>query len=206
MTSEREPLSDHRLKDLFAQQCQGDARAAGELFGRYAVRLIALARSRLSAKLATRVDPEDIVQSAYRSFFTNARAGHYDVQSGQDLWQLLVTITLHKILDQAEHFAAQKRDVRREQNFGSEDSLLGLQAHLASREPSPVEAVALVEEVEQAMRRLEPRQRRMLELRLQGFSIEEIAATMQRSEGTVRRALADIRQELQRSGAGRALP
>src|SRR5436305_1291848 len=82
---------------LVARWRAGDQQAAAELFRRYADRLIALARSRLSARLARRIDPEDVVQSAYRSFFGDTRAGRYDVGRAGDLWQLLVTITLHKV-------------------------------------------------------------------------------------------------------------
>jgi hypothetical protein len=58
----------------------------------YANRLIALARSRLSSKLAGRIDPEDVVQSVYRSFFAEARAGRYHLDRGGDLWRLLVAM------------------------------------------------------------------------------------------------------------------
>ena len=51
----------------------GDDLAAAEIFDRYFQRLTALARSRLSPRLAQRTDPEDIVLSVYRSFFVDAR-------------------------------------------------------------------------------------------------------------------------------------
>jgi hypothetical protein len=41
-------------------------------------------------------------------------------------------------------------------HFGSEGSLVGLQARLQGPAPSPLEAVALVEQREAVMRRLEP--------------------------------------------------
>lgn len=195
-------MTDELSWDLVARWRQGDQVAASELFRRYAGRLIALTRSRLSDKLASRVDPDDVVQSAYRSFFSNARDGRYDVQTGLDLWALLVTITLHKVQDQIERLSTQKRAIDREHTFGSEDSLHGLQAHVLAGEPSPVEAVALTDEVERVMRGLEPVQRRMLELRLQGYNVAEIASETQRSECTVRRFMKWIRQELQQSGLG----
>src|SRR5262249_10236329 len=128
--------------------------------------------------------------------------GRYEVESGGDLWQLLVTITLHKVHDQLERFATGKRDMERELSFGSEDSLLGLQAHALAREPSPVEALALTEAVEHLMRGLDPVQRRMLELRLQGHNIEEIAGATQRNECTVRRFLKWIKEEMRNADLG----
>jgi RNA polymerase sigma factor (sigma-70 family) len=60
-----------------------------------------------------------------------------------------------------------------------------------------VEAVALAEELEQFMSRLGPADRRVLELRLQGYTVEEIAAQTQRGERTVRRVLKEHKQRLE---------
>jgi DNA-directed RNA polymerase specialized sigma24 family protein len=49
------------------------------------------------------------------------------------------------------------------------------------------------------MSKLEPLERRMLEMRLQGYNLEEIAAATQRTERTVRRALTEVKQLLGQS-------
>ena len=180
---------------LLARWRAGDQQAATELFGRYASRLTALARSRLSDRLTRRIDPEDVVQSVYRTFFAEARAGRYELARGGDLWRLLVTITLHKLYDQARRDAAGKRAGARQCNFGSEDSLMLL--HIGSRHrPSPLEAAALAEELEALMASLQTEHRRMLELRLQGYNLEEIAAELQCSQRTVIRVLERIKKKL----------
>jgi RNA polymerase sigma factor (sigma-70 family) len=189
-------MDDASIK-LVARWQAGDQQAADELFRRYASRLIALARSRLTARIKQRVDPEDVVQSACRSFFVGARAGKYQLQRGGDLWRLLVAITLHKLQDQVKRHTTEKRGIASERAFGSEDSLLGIQAHVWARDPSPVEALALVDELEEAMRGLEPPERRMLELRLHGHSLEEIAEAVQLSRWTVRRVLERVKQHLE---------
>ncbi len=191
-------MADDPAKDLVARWRAGDQTAAEELYRHYAGRLIALARSRLSARLGQRIDPEDVVQSAYRSFFADSRAGRYDLQCGTDLWHLLLTITLHKLQCQVQHHSAQKRAVAQEQSFGSEDSLHGIQAYVAAHGPSPVEAVALIDEVEHIMRPLSPPQRRIVELRLQGHQLGEIAAALSCSLSTVRRVLDDLKHQLER--------
>jgi len=190
-------MTDDQSGDLMARWRTGDQQAAAELFQRYAGRLMALARSRLSAKLAQRVDAEDVVQSAYRSFFADVQDGRFDLQRGGDLWRLLVAITLHKLNDQVKRNTSVKRSVEHEHRFGSEDSLVALHAHLRSAEPSPVEALALADEVERIMRGLEPLEQRMLELRLQGYNIFEIAAQVDAGERTVRRVLKRVKQQLE---------
>ncbi len=188
---------DDDAANLLAQWRSGEQKAADELFRRYADRLISLARSRLSGKLSQRIDPEDVVQSAYRSFFVSARAGQYSLECGGDLWGLLVAITLHKLQHQVARHTAEKRTIDRDQSFGGEDTLLRIQAQLQTREPSPVEAVALVDQVEKLMRGLEPLQRTMLELRLQGYTLYEIAEKTQRCRRTVIRTLEQVKHHLQ---------
>jgi RNA polymerase sigma factor (sigma-70 family) len=191
------PIKMDSSTHLLERWRTGDQGAADELFHRYVGRLVALARSRLSGQLAARVDPEDVVQSAYRSFFAHARDGAYDLRRSGDLWRLLLAITLHKLHDHVRHHTAQKRDAQNDVPFGSEDSLLNIQAHLPAPEPSPVEAMALVDEVQEVMRRLTPLHRRMLELRLQGYSAAEIATETGRCAHTVRRVLEQVKRELE---------
>jgi RNA polymerase sigma-70 factor (ECF subfamily) len=191
-------MSEDSCANLVARWKAGDEQAATELVGRYTTRLIALARSRLSGSVAHHVDPEDIVQSAYRSFFREARRDSIEVEQNGDLWQLLVTITLHKLHNQVKRVTAQKRAVQKEQLFGSEDSLLGIPSAPLAADPSPVEALALVELLEQVMCSLEPAERRMLEMRLQGYTLAEVAAAVRCSERTVRRTVAEIKGRLQR--------
>ena len=189
--------TDERSGDLVARwRSSGDQQAAAALFQRYADRLIALARSRLSAQLSQRVDPEDVVQSAYRSFFADVREGRYEVERGGDLWHLLVAITLSKVEHQVERHTSQKRAVHREQQFSNDGSQLAFEWALAGREPSPVAALVLADQVEQLMRPLDGSQRHMLELRLQGHNLMEIAAACHCSEATVRRLLDCIKEQL----------
>jgi RNA polymerase sigma-70 factor (ECF subfamily) len=190
-------IQDELSGNLLDRWRQGDQQAAGELFRRYASRLVGLARSRLSAKFAQRVDPEDVVQSVYRTFFAEAQEGRYELQRGGDMWRLLVAMTLHKLNDQVKYHSRRKRAVDRDRD--AEEGLLGIGAHLLAREPSPLEALALVDEVEQLMGQLEPAHRSMVELRLQGHTIEEIAARTRFSERTVRYVLERLKQQLTKS-------
>jgi RNA polymerase sigma factor (sigma-70 family) len=188
-------MTGERSGELMAQWRLGSQEAAAQLFQRYASQLVSLARSRLSAKLKRRLDPEDIVLSAYRSFFAGARQGQFEIERGGDLWRLLVTMTLRKLYRQVKHNHRHKRSVARERQ--SEPA--APETQLLNREPSPIEAVALADELEQLMAGLQPLQRRMLELRLQGYNLLEIAAATQRTERTVRRALDAIKESLEKA-------
>jgi RNA polymerase sigma-70 factor (ECF subfamily) len=179
---------------LVARWRNGDQEAAGDLFQRYAERLAALVRSRLSTRFAQRLDAEDVVQSAYRSFFGHVREGRFAIERGGDLWRLLVVVTLHKLQHQVRHNTAGKRAVGREQNDQLHDERF---VEVTAQGPSPIEAVAVADQLEEVMRRLEPLPRRMLELRLQGHDLAEIAAATQRTQRTVRRVLEKVKEQLQ---------
>jgi RNA polymerase sigma factor (sigma-70 family) len=179
--------------DLMARWRQGDQEAARQLFRRYAERLYALAKSRLSSRMARHVDPEDVVQSAYRSFFSGARAGRFALRRSGDLWRLLAAITLHKLRRQVERHTTGKRDVGRE---GAPADASEAPEAAPDREPTPEEAAALLDTLESLFRGLDPAQRRMVELRLQGFGLDEIAAQVGRSERTVRRLLELVKERL----------
>jgi RNA polymerase sigma factor (sigma-70 family) len=183
--------------ELLARWRAGDSRAEDELFSRYTSRLIALARRRLSAQLARRVAAEDIVQSAYLCFHTAASDNRVVLHRNGDLWRLLATITLRKLRKRIDHHTADKRAVDRERTFGGESSLVVL-GDAANRAPAPSEAIAMIEELELVLKRLSSSHRRMVELRLQGYRIQEIAQATDRSERLVRRVLDQVKDRLNR--------
>src|SRR5580704_19735237 len=164
---------------------QGDEQAAELLVRRYMVRLTAMARSRLSRKLARRFDAEDAVLSAWRSFFVAAGDGRVTVPADDNLWPLLVTLTCRKLARQAARNTAQRRSVDEELNFDHEHSW----QTVLSREPSPDEAALLADELESLMASLDRPDREILSRRLQGQSVAAIAAAMNVTDRTISRNL-----------------
>src|SRR4051812_22678778 len=66
---------------------------------RFTRRLIGLARNHLDARLLYKIDPEDIVQSAYKSFFLRYGDEARAADGWDGLWGLLTRITLRKCAD-----------------------------------------------------------------------------------------------------------
>ncbi len=178
---------------LLEQLREGDDLAAEAVFERYFERLTSLARSRLSRRLASRTDPEDIVMSVYRSFFVGARAGRFTLSRGGDLWRLLASITKHKVLREIRYQEAERRSVNVERPL---DPTGGGRWPRRQLDPSPQAAIALADEVEWVLSQLDPFGRRVLELRLQGAQLAEIARDTARSERSVRRILSQVRELL----------
>lgn len=169
--------------------------AAEQLFHRYLQRLCRLVRTRMASRLAQRVDAEDVVMSAYRSFFLSARTGRFRIQEAGELWALLTTITLRKLYRSAAHHTAEMRSMRREVPI---DESADQHTWFISEQPSAEEAVGLADEVEAVLASLPQEHRRILELRLQGELLDDIARDVGLSERTIRRVLAEIEDGLRR--------
>src|SRR5262249_22508455 len=160
---------------------------ATQLYVRYVHRLRALVRANCSSQLTRRLEPEDIVQS----FFRRVLQGDYDVPPGEELWRLFLVIALNKIRAAEAFHRAGKRDVRLTVADGEAERVLAAQ-------PGEDEAAyaALQRTVEEALERFSPQQRLMIELRIQGHEVAEIARQTGRSKRGVERALQEVRAGL----------
>jgi RNA polymerase sigma-70 factor (ECF subfamily) len=182
-------MADTFLEFLTRLQAKDDA-AARELFARFAAPLIALTRRRIGDGLRHKVDPEDVVQSAYKSFFLRYGDGNLDAADWDSLWGLLVVITLRKCAERVAYHRAARRDVAREAVPG--------RAEPVGREPTPGEAAVLTETVEQLFAAMDEDERPVLELSLQGYSTREISEQLGRAERTVRLLRESVRNRLER--------
>jgi RNA polymerase sigma-70 factor (ECF subfamily) len=178
---------------LFQRLAGGDPRAAEAIFQRYAGNLVRVAAEHLNRKLAGRVDGEDVVQSVFRTFFRRSVAGEFTIDSSDQLWRLLVTITLRKARAKARFHTAGVRDACVEAAGGGEVK----PADVASPDPGPEDAAVLVDQIEALLRGLPPLYPELLELRLQGHTVIETAARLGVSRQTVHRALNLLQQRLQ---------
>lgn len=175
---------------LVAAAAKGEPLAASELFARYVERLTALARSRMSAAVRTRTDPEDVVLSVYRSFFAGVGRNQFVPHRSGELWRLLAAIAIHKVRKTVRHHRAEKRSIERE--TGQVDAFDAWnETDLTSEE-----GVELTDFLERVYKSLGRDERRIIEMRLGGHSHAEIAAEVKCSERTVRRHLASFQARL----------
>ena len=169
----------------------GDESAATQLYNRYAPRLRGLVQKRIATRLKRRFDPEDILQSVYRSFFRRAKEGSYHLERSGALWGLLAGIAANKLRNRVGFENAQKRtpDSEIEMENGCD--------YLPNRRFDPVASMIMEDELKRLMGQLPLSSRQILELRLRDMSIPEIAVELKISESTVRRRLNNIDQRLQ---------
>jgi RNA polymerase sigma-70 factor (ECF subfamily) len=167
------------------------------VFERFTRRLIGLARSHLDAQLRHKIDPEDVVQSAYKSFFIRYGDGALAAEGWDGLWGILTCITVRKCADRVRYHRADCRDLARETQAapsGADEPW----REVAGREPTPEEAAVLAETVGRLLEGLDEGERGIVELSMQGYSTQEISAELGRAERSVRRLRERVRKRLDR--------
>ncbi len=185
--SESDPAGfSHTDRSLLVLVRGGDEDAATTLYERYARRVFGLVEAKLGDRLRANTEPEDVVQSVFKSMFRGVQSGHYDAPPGTTLWNLLAVIAVHKLHRKATHNAAKRRDTRRNISIESVDELL---AH-----PDSLEFFQVT--MRETLELLRPLDREILSLRVQRFSVDEISEKTGRSRRTVERSLQRSRERL----------
>jgi RNA polymerase sigma factor (sigma-70 family) len=172
---------------------EGDPAAAQQLWERYFRQLVGLARKRLRGAPRRAADEEDVALSAFDSFCRNAEQGRFPQLLDRDsLWRLLVTITARKA-------AHQVRDEGRQKRGGGADRVTNADAEsvleeVLSREPSPEFAAEVADQCRRLLRRLGDKELEVVALlRMEGYSVEEVAERLGCAPRSVKRKLALIR-------------
>jgi len=172
----------------------GDRAAVGNLWNRYFHRMMGLARLKLRNAQGGAADEEDVALSAFDSFCQGIELGQFpDLQNRDDLWRLLVCITVRKAINAVKLEAAQKRGGG--ELTHTDDEIL---QNLISREPSPVITAAMNEECLRLLDRLQDDSlRRLALLKLDGHDNTVCAEHLNRTRVTVQRMLKLIQQTWQ---------
>ena len=173
---------------------EGDESAAAELVRRYEPAIRRVARVRLAdTRLRRLFDSMDVCQSVLGSFFVRAALGQFDLQTPEQLLNLLVSMSRRKVADAAREAGAARRDYRREQPGADE-------AQAPARGGTPSQEVAGAELLVEFRRRLSAEERQLADQRAAGLAWDQIAAQRGASPEALRkqltRAIDRVAQEL----------
>ena len=175
-------------RTLVVRVREGDEAAATELYERYAARVFGLVQKQMADHLKAQVEPEDIVQSVFRSVFRGVSSAAYDAPLGGTLWRLIAVVAVNKVRRNARRRSAAKRDSQRTEAYDE-------MAEISTATASP-------EELESALREslegLKPIEQEVVLLRVQAYSVDEIAEKLGKSRRTTERLLQRAREELLR--------
>ena len=178
-----------------------DQDAARLLWQRYYRELVELARARLGQTPRRIADEEDIALSVLRSLCEGAAQGQFAaVVNRRELWQLLATITIRKVINQQRLLTKQKRGGGRVRGdsvlevMGGDGCGAGFDEILGDAATPEVLAIA-VEEYHRLMRVLDDDHLRTIAQRkLEGHRNEDIADELGLACRSIERKLQRIRQ------------
>jgi RNA polymerase sigma-70 factor, ECF subfamily len=129
-------------------------------WGEYGPALERLARSRLAPQVQRRVGPDDVVQSAVRTFLRRAGGDNpFQLDDTEALWNLLCAITLTKVREKVRFHRRLRRGVDREVGLGASDDSFAPAAGVADRGPAPEEAVEFADQFDHLLESLDPEER-----------------------------------------------
>jgi DNA-directed RNA polymerase specialized sigma24 family protein len=169
--------------------------AAQRLWERYFAELVRLAGAKLPRQVRRSFDEEDVALSAFKSFCAAAEQGRFpQLADRSDLWRLLVTITARKADHYKRHQMRRKRGggkVLGESDLDGEDMSFDT---LIGHCPSPAFALEVAEEWRRLFDQLGEELRQVAQLKLEGYTVEDIAAKLGLSRRAVERRLHDIRR------------
>ena len=180
--------SDHDLLEAFRS---GQMDASTRLYLKYADRLIGMTARKSSSELAAKVDPEDIVQSVFRTFFRRVEKGQYDVPEGEDIWKLLLVITLNKIRAVVAFNRAAKRDMRRTRSDAMVEEAV---AKADDKDEIALATLRIV--IDELLSDQLAVNQTIIRQRIEGYDILEIAQNVNRSKRTVERVLQEFSARL----------
>ena len=181
----------------------GDSAVPQKLWEAYFAKLVRLARTHLQRSVRRASDEEDVALSAMDSFIRGMEQGRFpDLANRDDLWRLLVTITLNKARHVVRDAGRQKRGGGWQPAEAAGNDGLALQ-DIVSREPTPEFAAQFAEEIEHLLAQLEnPILVEVATLKMEGYTNDEIAARLNVVERTIERKLKLIREIWEEAIAG----
>ena len=185
--------ADLAVTEWIAKLKLGDEASARQLWEHYFRRLVALARVKLSNGRSPLADEEDVALSAFKSLCWGAAHGRFPQLHDRDnLWPLLVVLTVRKSHDLLKHERRLKRGGRPN---SAEDlpTRIGID-DLLDREPTPEFAAMLAENYQRLLSQLDAQQRQIAELKLAGDTNREVADKLGCGLRTVDRRLQLIRR------------
>ena len=171
------------LDSLLEALSSGDPVAAEQAFVTYEPYLRKVVRRLLPARLRTKFDSIDVVQSVYGDVLYAFREGRTHFNSAAELRAFLIRATRNRFIDRVRQHGTAAR---------IECPLDSLAAEAAGRLPRPSESARANELWERMLNLCPPEHHRLLELRRSGATAAEIASQVGLHEGSVRRVLREL--------------
>ena len=191
-------MSEKHLTDRIAQARAGDEAAARELLERFGPEIRQVARGKLPRALQSRFDSMDIVQSIWKSFFAKDAPVPEKFENSRHFLGYLAGMARNKVFEEhRRQTQTRKYDMGREEPLYVRRGDQEIVREVRATGPSPSQAAQANDRLAQILRGRSELERRVVELRRDGLTYDEIAARLGVHEAVVRRIVEAIRARLE---------
>jgi RNA polymerase sigma-70 factor (ECF subfamily) len=181
---------------LVARVRLGDESALAALLQLYEPEVRRAARVLLGRAMRSHLDSADLVQSVHHSLMLGLRQNKFALEGPQQLLALTVTMVRRKI---ARHWRRLQRQQRLESEALETQASADAPTAPGGRESDPAAEVQYRDTLDHVCSKLEERDRRLVELRLQGYSTAEAARCLGEDADILRVRLSRLRRRLRES-------
>jgi RNA polymerase sigma factor (sigma-70 family) len=183
------------FEQLMANVSAGSEEAIWQLAETYTPYILRAVRASLPTKVRSKLDSQDLAQTLWASILLK-RTDLTRMKTPEQLIAFLARSARNRVVDVTRRYmGAQKYDVHREQTLdeGQPASPTARYAAperaFATRDPSPSQFASLRERWNQILLTCTPREREILQLRLQGATFDDISSKLNINQATARRAI-----------------
>jgi RNA polymerase sigma-70 factor (ECF subfamily) len=180
------------LSTLLSRVNEGDEVALAQLIERHAAVLRRAARSLLGPDMRSHLDSADLVQSVHHTLLLDMRHRGIEVSDPDRLLRLLLTVVRRTV---ARHWRRMRSRVSAVSNVVPARTDLP-----APGDRDPARLAEQNDDLAQLLATLPGTERRLVELRLQGYSTAEVARELGVEPATLRVRLGRMRKRLRKHG------
>jgi len=181
---------------LLRARC-GDKSALADLARLYEPEVRIVARVLLGPMLRPYLDSLDLVQSVHKSLMLGLRQNKLNAATPQQLVALALTMVRRKVARHWRHLRRQQRLANHEQDSCDLPQLL---FSISCPQSDPAGVAEFNDMVQHLCGKMDETERRVIELRLRGYSTAEVARELGLDADVLRVRLSRLRQRLRDSG------
>jgi RNA polymerase sigma-70 factor (ECF subfamily) len=191
-------MDDVDFADLMESARLGDEAAVAAVLGRFEPEIRTMVRVRLPKVLRSELDSMDIVQAVWTSVFAAKGDAITRFTDPGQFRGYLAGVARNKVFEEHRRRTRTKKyDLSREERLYVRKGERDIPREVAAPDPSASEEVQAGERYGQLIEGRTPEEIRILELRRQGLTFEEIAREIGTNERSVRRVIDAVRKRME---------
>lgn len=184
---------------LLDRAARGDVVAQEELVRQYEPKVRIVARVLLGPALRPYLESMDLAQSVHKSIIIGLRDNKFEISGPDQLIGLALTVLRRKAAKHWRHLQRQQR-LSGAGSLRSTDGLSNVLTALSSGGTDPAADAQFRDQLENLCEQLDDSERRVIDLRLEGYTLAEIAEMIGVTSVALRVRMTRLRQRLQAAG------